>query len=318
MGEGRRATGDGRRATGDGRRTTNQRYSPPSAIRPFRHPPSAVRPPPSAVRHPPSADGDSPERTADSGQRTADQPLALVIEDYPATHKLLVDWLKEAGLATASAFDGESGLRQARQLHPRLILLDLQLPQLDGWQVLTALKQDPGTAAIPVVVVTATEEHEPPSDLVVQEFFVKPLGREDFLRRLRAVQPALFDRPLTVLVVDDEPADRKLLSDLLAAEGGQVLAASDGREAVEHLQRIRPDLVVLDLMMPEMDGFHVVEAIRDRPNCQDVPILVITAKDLTEEERGRLKGRIQAFLAKQKLTPEKLYHQLSTLGVLRK
>jgi CheY-like chemotaxis protein len=257
---------------------------------------------------------------AELGTRNSGQPLALVIEDYPATHKLLVDWLSEAGLATASAFDGESGLLQARNLHPRLILLDLQLPKLDGWQVLTALKQDSATASIPVVIVTATEEHEPPSDLAVQEFFVKPLGREDFFRRLRAVQPDLFDRtrPLTVLVVDDEPADRKLLSDLLAAEGGQVLTAGNGQEAVEHLQRVRPDLVVLALMMPEMDGFRVVEAIRGRPDCQDVPILVVTAKDLTDEERDRLKGRIQALLVKQKLTPEKLYHQLSTLGLLRK
>jgi CheY-like chemotaxis protein len=249
-----------------------------------------------------------------------DQPLALVIEDYPATHKLLVDWLSEAGLATASAFDGESGLLQARKLRPRLILLNLHLPKLNGWQVLTALKQDPLTAAIPVVIVTATEEHELPSDLSVQEFFVKPLGREDFFRRLRAVQPDLFERtrPLTVLVVDDEPADRKLLSDLLAAEGGQVLTAGNGREAVGHLQRVRPDLVVLDLVMPEMDGFGVIEAIRDRPDCRDVPILIVTAKDLTEEESDRLKGRIQALLVKQKLTPEKLYHQLSTLGVLRK
>jgi PAS domain S-box-containing protein len=272
-------------------------------------------------RHPPAPNVEHSLREgASESWSDSATPLALVIEDYPATHKLLADWLREAGLAIASAFDGEAGLSQARTLRPRLILLDLQLPKLDGWQVLTALKQDPATASIPVVVVTATEEHELPSDLAVQEFFVKPLGREDFLRRLRAVLPDLFDRarPLTVLVIDDEPADRKLLSDLLAAEGGQVLTAGGGREAVEHLQKMRPDLIVLDLMMPEMDGFHMVEAIRGRPDCQDVPILIVTAKDLTENERESLKGRIQALLVKQQLTPEKLYHQLSTLGVLRK
>ncbi len=155
---------------------------------------------------------------------------------------------------------------------------------------------------------------------MVQEFFVKPLIREDFFRRLRTVQPNLFDRsqPLKVLVVDDEPADRKLLADLLAAEGGQVVTARDGREALERLQNERPDLVILDLMMPKVDGFGVVEAIRSRPDWQDVPILIVTAKDLTEEERGRLKGRIQALLAKQKLTPEKFYQQLAALGVLRR
>jgi signal transduction histidine kinase/DNA-binding response OmpR family regulator len=266
-------------------------------------------------RQPPPPPVEAPAQPA-----ALDRPLALVIEDYPATNKLLVDWLNEAGLTTASAFDGESGLLQARQLHPRLILLDLQLPKLDGWQVLTALKQDPSTAAIPVVIVTATEEQTPPAELVVQEFFVKPLDREDFFRRLRAVHPHLFDRaqPFQVLVVDDEPADRKLLADLLAAEGGQVWTAGDGKEAVERLEEVRPDLVILDLIMPEMDGFGVVEAIRGRPDWKDVPILIVTGKDLTEDERQRLTGRIQALVAKQKLTPEKFYQQLATLGLLRR
>ncbi len=246
--------------------------------------------------------------------------MALVIEDYPATHKLLVDWLREAGLATASAFDGESGLLQARRLIPNLIVLDLQLPRLDGWQVLTALKQDPATAAIPVVIVTATEEQAPPSGLSVQEFFVKPLHREDFFRRLRAARPGLFDRsqPFKVLLVDDEPADRKLMADLLAAEGGEVLTSANGKEAIERLRDVRPDLVVLDLMMPEMDGFRVVEEVRARPDLQDVPILIVTAKDLTADEQRALQGRIQAVLAKQKLTPEKFYQHLSALGLLRR
>ena len=249
-----------------------------------------------------------------------DLPLALIIEDYPATHKLLVDWLNEAGLATASAFDGESGLMQARQLHPRLIILDLQLPRLDGWQVLTALKQDPSTAPIPVVIVTAAEEQAPPSGLGVQDFFIKPFSREEFFRRLRTVQPNLFDRahPLRVLVVDDEEADRKLLVDLLAAEGGQVVTASDGREALERLHNERPDLIVLDLMMPQVDGFSVVEAIRSRPDWQDVPILIVTSRDLSEEDRQRLKGRIQALVPKQQLTPEQFYQQLNKLGLLRR
>ncbi len=116
-----------------------------------------------------------------------DQPLALVIEDYPATHKLLVDWLNEAGLATASAYDGEEGLHKARHLHPRLIVLDVELPRLDGWQVLGALKQDAATASIPVVVVTIRGDQEPPSGLDVQGFFVKPLSREDFSQTVRSL-----------------------------------------------------------------------------------------------------------------------------------
>ncbi|HTU23215.1 MAG TPA: response regulator [Gemmataceae bacterium] len=272
--------------------------------------------------HPQSSEFQVPSSEAQNSELGAQslegRPLALVIEDYPATHKLLVDWLTEAGLATASAFDGESGLMQARKLHPRLIILDVQLPRLNGWQVLEALKQDEATAAIPVVVVTSTEEQSPPSGLGVQEIVVKPLIRDIFFRRLRSIQPNLFrrSRPLRVLVVDDDPADRKLLGDLVAAEGGQAAMAGNGQEALECMHHERPDLVVLDLMMPQMDGFGAVEAIRSRPDWRDVPILIVTMKDLSEEERQRLEGRIQALVPKQALTPEHFYQQLNTLGLL--
>ncbi len=123
-------------------------------------------------------------------QSDSTTPLALVIEDYPATHKLLVDWLNEAGLATASAYDGEEGLNKARRLHPRLIVLDVELPRLDGWQVLGALKQDAETASIPVVIVTIRGDQEPPSGLDVQGFFVKPLSREDFSQTVRSLTVA--------------------------------------------------------------------------------------------------------------------------------
>src|SRR5262249_10397612 len=150
--------------------------------------------------------------------------LALVIEDYPPTHKLLTDWLDEAGLATASAYDGEEGLAEARRLRPQLIVLDLRLPKLDGWQLLTELKSDPATASIPVVVVTISEDRQLTSGLGVQEYFIKPVDRDDFLRRLRQLQPALFQqgRPLHALVAEDDPGTRKLLADMLQAEGAVV------------------------------------------------------------------------------------------------
>ncbi len=139
-------------------------------------------------RKPSALVGTLPLREVGSDPRSdSATPLALVIEDYPATHKLLVDWLNESGLATASAFDGEEGLTKARQLHPRLIVLDVQLPRLDGWQVLAALKQDAATASIPVVIVTIRGDQEPPSGLEVQGFFVKPLSREDFSHTVRSL-----------------------------------------------------------------------------------------------------------------------------------
>src|SRR5262249_36997350 len=139
-----------------------------------------------------------------------------VIEDYPPTHKLLVDWLTGVGVATASAYDGESGLELIRRLHPQLIVLDIRLPRRDGWQVLADLKGDPDLAAIPVVIVTVTEERQPASALGVQEYFIKPVDRDQFLSRLREVQPVLFrrDRPCRILLAEDDPVARKLVGEL--------------------------------------------------------------------------------------------------------
>jgi PAS domain S-box-containing protein len=129
---------------------------------------------------------------AAAGERAAGEegprPLALVVEDHAPTHKLLCDWLGEAGFATASAFDGEAALEQARALRPALVVLDIQLPKADGWQVLAALKGDPVTSALPVVVVTVNEGLPPASGLEVREFFLKPIDRDDFLRRLQALE----------------------------------------------------------------------------------------------------------------------------------
>jgi hypothetical protein len=251
--------------------------------------------------------------TADAAGR----PLALVIEDHPATNKLLADWLAEVGLATASAFDGAEGLEQAQRLQPRLIVLDLLLPRLDGWQVMTALKSDSRTAAIPVVIVTVTEDRQPTLGLGVQEYFVKPIERGDFLRRLRAALPKLLpaERALKALVVDDDVATRRFLGDLLRLEGIEVIEAADGREALARLSECRVDLVLLDLVMPELDGFAVVAEMRSRPEWQAVPILVVTGKEVTDGDRERLNGRIHALLVKTRLTPEHLRAHLQQLGL---
>ncbi|MCI0379821.1 MAG: response regulator [Gemmataceae bacterium] len=239
------------------------------------------------------------------------KPVALVIEDYPATRKLLLDWLTEEGLATAAAADGETGLALARQLRPSLILLDVLLPGIDGWQVLTALKSQPETASIPVVIVTVTEHFLPAGGLAVREFFVKPLDREAFVSRLRALEPALFEHgSVHALVVDDDPAARKLLRDLLHQEHMHVSESSNGQEALDWLATNRPDVIFLDLLMPDLDGFAVAEAVREKSELQRLPIIVVTAKDLSAEDRARLHGRIQALISKQALSPESLRQEL--------
>jgi PAS domain S-box-containing protein len=261
----------------------------------------------------PRADGDSHEGPA---LPPAGRPAALVIEDHVPTNKLLSDWLMEAGLEVASTFTGPEGLEVARQLRPQLIVLDLRLPGMDGWEVLAELKGHAETASIPVMVVSALEGSGVPRQLDVLEWFVKPLDKDRFLGRLRDSCPGLFarGRPLTVLVVDDEGKARKLLCDLLGAEGMTVVEAGGGREALRLLGEVQPDLVLLDLLMPDADGFEFVRAVRGDPRWQHLPIVVVTAKDLTAEDRQRLDGRIQAVLAKEALTQEKLEERLRVLG----
>jgi PAS domain S-box-containing protein len=248
-----------------------------------------------------------------------DRPVALVVEDYGPTNKLLCDWLTEAGLAAVAAYDGPSGLEQARRLRPRLIVLDIQLPGLDGWQVLTELKGQPETAAIPVVIVTMTEDKQPAAGLEVQGFFVKPVDREFFLQRLRSRWPDLFVRPqpIRILVVDADAEARARLHEHLSTDRTTVVEVGSAEAALEVLHRDPPALLVLDPLAEGGDGFALVETIRQRPEWHHLPILIVTAKVLHEDQRRRLNGHIQALLSKQRLTGEQLRQLLTELGLLR-
>jgi PAS domain S-box-containing protein len=245
-------------------------------------------------------------------------PLALVVEDHAPTAKLLVDWLEADGLASVTAADGRTGLDLAVRLRPQLIILDILLPGLNGWQVLAELKSRPETETIPVVVATVTENHELGRCLPVQDYLVKPLERETFLQRIRRVLPRSPDgnHSFTALVVDDDPAARKLLSDMLALTHATTIEAADGDAALEALRTARFNVALIDLLMPVMDGFTLVEAIRSHPAGKELPIIVVTCKDLSTDERSWLNQRIQAVLAKERLTPQDLLAHLRQLNVI--
>ncbi len=272
-----------------------------------------LRPAPTAA--PPEA---APANGGATPPLAAGRPLALIIDDHRPTNKLLADWLQDAGLRTASAFDGREGLELARRLLPQLVLVDLRLPRMDGWQVLTELKSNARTASVPVVIVSVQEGSDRPSELDILDWFVKPLDRDRFIRRLRAAVPGLFASggALTALVADDNPAARKYLHDLLTAEGIDVLEAVDGVAALEALNGTqRVDLLFLDLLMPRLDGFGVIAALQEQPRWQQLPIFIVTVKDVTTEELRTLNGRIRAVLRKETLTPEKLGERLREHGL---
>ena len=238
----------------------------------------------------------------------AGAPVVLVIDDDPHARDLLVRFLQKEGFSARTAVDGRQGLLMARQLRPSLITLDVMMPEVDGWSVLNALKADPELAKIPVMMITLTEEQDKGFALGAAEFLTKPVDYPRLASLLREYCPTPGDRP--VLIVEDDEISRHLLRRNLEREGYSVLVAEDGRAALALIRLRLPSVILLDLMMPEMDGFAFAQAVRERKDLRDVPIIVLTAKDLTEEDRQRLSGHVAGILQKQTLTPENLQSQL--------
>ena len=182
------------------------------------------------------------------------------------------------------------------------------MPGMDGWAVLAALKSDPDLAEIPVVMVTIVDEKNLGYALGAADFLTKPVDR----KRLASVL-ARYRRDLpggVALVIDDDEGGRNLVRQMLEKEGWGVVEAENGRAGLERLAESRPDLILLDLMMPEMDGFAFTSELRDDPQWRDIPVLVLTAKDLTPADRRRLNGRVLGVLQKGAYTRDELLAQI--------
>ena len=231
----------------------------------------------------------------------SDRPLILVVEDDPAAAELLSRILERGGYRTAHARSGMAALAKARELEPAAITLDILLPELDGWDVLTRLKQDARTRHIPAVVVSVVDNHELGIALGALDYFVKPVDAEALLASLDRFKLA---RPggsgvFRVLVVDDEQPNREFLVQLLETAGYSVVQATGGREAIRLAKAWCPDLVLLDLLMPDVTGFDVVETLRADKSTATLPILVLTAKDLTEADKKQLSGHVSTILSRR-------------------
>jgi signal transduction histidine kinase/CheY-like chemotaxis protein len=218
------------------------------------------------------------------GQRTV-----LVVDDDSAVRDMLNRFLSREGFQVLTATTGEEALRLAKEVRPRAITLDVMMPGMDGWAVLAALKADPQLADIPVIIVSIIDDKNLGYALGASDYLTKPLERDrllDIIRKRCGASSGL------VLVAEDEPATRDMLRRVLEKSGWTVAEAVNGREALEIVTQQRPALVLLDLMMPEMDGFEFLDELRQRPELQSIPVVVLTAKDLTEEDRLFLNGSL--------------------------
>jgi CheY-like chemotaxis protein len=221
-------------------------------------------------------------------------PLALIIEDDPSSAKLLKLYLTEAGFTVEVAHDGEVGFEKAKTFRPAVITLDILMPRVDGWDFLTRLKADSRTASIPVVVLSIVDDRGKGFALGASEYLVKPVDRDELIRAVRhAVRASSHEpRDITVLAVDDDPIVLELMDAVLGPEDFTVVKAGSGREGLDLVRERRPDVIVLDLLMPDFDGFQVLDELKGDPETAHIPIIILTCKALSQEDKQRLNGRV--------------------------
>jgi CheY-like chemotaxis protein len=242
---------------------------------------------------------------------TLGAPLVLVIDDDPTVHDLMGRFLTKEGLRMAAAASGEEGLRLAKELSPAVITLDVLMPGIDGWAVLTALKADPALTEIPVIMLSIADEKHMGYALGAAEYLTKPIDWEhlvEVLQKYECIRP-----PCPVLIVEDDETLRTMLGRRLEKEKWKVIEATNGRTALAQMRETRPELILLDLMMPEMDGFQFLDELRKREDWRAIPIIVVTAKDLTAEDRQRLNGSVEKILQKGAYGREALIDEVRQL-----
>jgi PAS domain S-box-containing protein len=259
----------------------------------------APRPAPAGTTPPPSSVLRSPTSTI------------LVIDDDPAVRELMERALAKEGYAVHTAENGTRGLELAKALKPSVITLDVMMPGMDGWAVVSALKADPELADIPVVMLTIVDDQKLGFTLGAADYLTKPID----WKRLTAVLDRYRDQagPGRVLVVEDDASVRELLQRNLEKDQWTVALAENGRVALERIAEARPSLILLDLMMPEMDGFEFMDALRQREGGRDIPVVVITARQLSEEDRRRLNGQVVRIIQKSQTTAEEVLAEVRRL-----
>ncbi|MFH1155247.1 MAG: response regulator [Pseudomonadota bacterium] len=234
----------------------------------------------------------------------------LVVDDDPAMTAMISRYLVQEGYSTITATSGPEALELAERDLPFAITLDIIMPEMDGWEVLQSLKENPVTRGIPVIIVSIFEERETGFALGAVGYVTKPVIRRQLLSEIEKI-----GKPGTrlIMIVDDNGLDRQAIRQIIEKAGLTAVEAFDGASCLELLERQIPDVLVLDLMMPEPDGFSVLERIRSNPETMDLPVIVVTAKDLTDEDRVRLTGNVFSVLEKTQATSETLLAEIKRI-----
>jgi CheY-like chemotaxis protein len=243
----------------------------------------------------PQAKAEKMHTSTDTGEAGCGSTI-LVIDDNAEACEIIRRLLEKDGFRVVTALSGEDGLRLAHQLQPAAITLDVMMPDMDGWSVLRALKVDPVLHKVPVLMLTMLDDKSKGYTLGATDYLTKPVDRDQLHTAL-----ARFRTPhesCSVLLVEDDPATREVTARTLEKAGWAVTEAGNGREALDQLAQQKPRLILLDLMMPVMDGFDFLLEMRANAEWQDIPVIVLTAKDLNDEDRRILSGRVEQVVSK--------------------
>jgi CheY-like chemotaxis protein len=258
-----------------------------------------------------SENPDSGFSSSGSDSRNSGQPTILVIDDDTSMQELMKYYLSKESWRIVYASSGKEGIRLAKELKPSMITLDILMPGMDGWSVLTTLKNDPEISGIPVMILSMTNDKHLSFALGASEFLTKPIQRD----KLLPVLSKYLETPKsgTVLVIEDDITTGEMLTRMLEKEGYHPLNAGNGQIALDVMQTVTPQLILLDLMMPEMDGFEFVKQMRKRQEWSHIPVVVVTAKNITEEDRTRLNGSIANIIQKGAINREALLKEVRKL-----
>jgi CheY-like chemotaxis protein len=253
-----------------------------------------------------------PSLTSDSKKGKS---VVLLIEDDPKSAKLIADYLQDFDYAMEVVSSGEEGLEKARSLKPLFIILDIVLPHKDGWDVLIELKMDPLTKDIPILVTTILQDSDKGLALGAADYLIKPIAKNDLDEAIAKVISLQIKKngPINVLAVDDDVLSLRIIEAILKPKGFQIFKAENGPRGLEIAFRERPDLILLDLVMPGMTGFDVIVHLRNEPVTKDIPIIVITAKLLSKEEKQLLKSQTEIILEKSKFSKETLLREIDLI-----
>ena len=233
----------------------------------------------------------------------------LVIDDDDNAQDMMKKFLEKQDFTILQAKTGEDGLNLAAQYMPDAITLDVMMPEMDGWEVLAALQANEKTKNIPVIMLTMANEPDIGYSLGATDYLTKPVNWEELSTILRRHQ--IESDSQSILIVEDDETTRDMLRKSLETNEYKVRSAINGKEALEKIQSSKPGLILLDLMMPEMDGFEFAERLRENKEWLDIPVVVITAKDLTKEDHARLKGNVEAIMQKGSYSKNELLNEVS-------